>query len=147
MELVKRCQRVIANVRAMNKDNLVAMREINKIASHVEPRKVIDTILGMYLMYYLEGRRFRSDPAFRTQLVRRVRGLTKQNARTWLHPETGKPKTTYGDLTPREASAMAELIIQYFGLAGVTIAKMVREDEEKSKQDRLTFYSNLEELV
>jgi hypothetical protein len=54
--------------------------ELVKLSNAVEARAVLKTVLAMFLMQDQEPRKFRSDNAFLTQMVRRVRGLTKVNA-------------------------------------------------------------------
>jgi len=69
----------------------LAAYELRRLADHVTPERVIETVLAIYLMQDQDPRRFRSDTVFWTQLVRRVRGLTKANAGVWISPDTGKP--------------------------------------------------------
>ncbi|CAO4136211.1 hypothetical protein [Methylorubrum extorquens] len=144
--LVDRCQETLANIPYMNAYNRRGMREIRKVGIHVEPSKVVDTILGMYLMDYLEGRRFKSDQAFRFQLVRRVRGLTTLNSKSWPDKNGGKPKIAYDKLPPKASKVIATLINESLGSAGATIAKIVKEDDEKERQERLEYYNALEGL-
>jgi hypothetical protein len=54
-----------------------AAEEVLKVAAVATPRDVIETVLAMSMMEELDRRRFRSDPGFRFQLVRRVRALRK----------------------------------------------------------------------
>jgi hypothetical protein len=54
-----------------------AAAEVRKVAETATPRDVIETVLAVFVMQELEPRRFRSDPGFRFQLVRRVWALRK----------------------------------------------------------------------
>jgi hypothetical protein len=54
-----------------------AADEVIKTAEVATPRDVIETVLAMSMMEELDRRRFRSDPGFRFELVRRVRALRK----------------------------------------------------------------------
>lgn len=144
--LVDRCQETLASLPYMNAYNRMGMKEIWKIGIHVEPSKVVDTILGMYLMEYLERRRFKSDQAFRFQLVRRVRGLTTLNSKSWPDKAGGKPKIAYDKLPSKASKFIATLINESLGSAGVTIAKIVKEDDEKERQERLGYFNALEGL-
>lgn len=130
----------------MNKHKAEAAREIRKIGIHVRPQRVVDTVLAMYLLQELEGRRFRSDDAFRFQLVRRVRGLTRANSRTWTK-DGGKPKAAYSKLKPRTTLAMAYFITDALGVAGITVAQLQKADWERERQERLAYYESLRELV
>ncbi len=76
----------------------IAAFEIVKLSNAVEPGALIKTVLAMFLMQDQEPRKFRSDKAFLTQMVRRVRGLTKLNAGTWKDQGTGKTKVAYREL-------------------------------------------------
>src|SRR5262249_37762005 len=78
-----------------NSNERIAAREVVKLAEHVEPREVVETVLAMFMLEQDQPRRFRSDPAFRTQLVRRTRGLSEVNAGTWYDAATGKTKRAY----------------------------------------------------
>src|SRR4051812_48115314 len=53
-----------------------AAHEVMKLGQAVEAREVIVTALAMWVLQELEPRRFKSDAAFRSQLIRRVRGLS-----------------------------------------------------------------------
>lgn len=144
--LVDRCQETLASLPYMNAYNRMGMKEIWKIGIHVELSTVLDTILGMYLMEYLERRRFKSDQAFRFQLVRRLRGLTTLNSKSWPDKNGGKPKIAYDKLPPKASKVIATLINESLGSAGVTIAKIVKEDDEKERQERLDYFNALEGL-
>ncbi|WP_157064094.1 hypothetical protein [Methylobacterium tarhaniae] len=133
--------------RAMNRYKRLAAIEIRKLADHVDPSEIIDTVLAMYLMQELEGRRFRSDNAFWTQLVRRVRGLTTLNAGVRIDPDTRKKRTTYSELPPKSTLAIASYLRSALGSAGVFIAQMVRDDREREEAERRSYFEALTELA
>lgn len=116
--------------RAGLRSNRQSAQEVLKLQSTCGPRAVIDTTMAMFMMLEMEPRRFRSDDAFRLQLVRRVRGLTETNAGRWLDHLTGKVKRAYRDLPPRTARTMASILATAFGGGGLTLAKLEQRDRE-----------------
>ena len=77
----------------------MAAYEVLKLAEEVKPREVVETGLAMFMMQELEPRRFRSDAAFRFQLVRRVRALGDVNVGEYFDDETGKMKRVYREFS------------------------------------------------
>ena len=82
-----------------------AAREILKLNAGANIKELIETILAIYVMQDQEPRKFKSETAFRTQLVRRTRGLTPLNADTWVDPTTGRTKRVYRDLSAQNGSS------------------------------------------
>lgn len=113
--------------------------ETLRIGKNVKPRDVIETVLAMYVMQDQEARRFKSDQAFRTQLVRRVRGLTRLNADAWTDATTGKRKLVYRDLSQRTVSIMGGWIAEALGPAGIMFARLDRKDHEKEQKALIAF--------
>jgi hypothetical protein len=113
--------------------------EMLSIGKNVQPRDVIETVLTMYIMQDQEPRRFKSDQAFRTQLVRRVRGLTRLNADSWTDARTGKRKLVYRDLSQRTVTIMGDWIAEALGPAGLMFARLERKDHEKKQEALLAF--------
>ena len=120
--------------------------EMLRIAKNVEPRDVIETVLALYVMQDQEPRRFKGDQAFRTQLVRRVRGLTILNADTWLDPATGKNKRVYRDLAPRTVVVLSQWFAEALGTAGLHFAKLERQDHEREQQELKNFHQVLDTM-
>lgn len=123
-----------------------AAQEVIRLADNVEQREVVVTALGMYLLQYHSPALFRSDAAFRVQLVRRVRGLTDANATDYTDPVTGRMKRAYRELPPRVVAYMADWLVQAVGVVGVRLAQLEREDEDRRKAESLTFGEALSEL-
>jgi hypothetical protein len=144
---VEICVGVASGRIPMNKYKRLAAKEIVKVGRDVEHRAVVDTVLAMYLMQELDPRRFRSDVAFWTQLVRRVRSLTRLNYGMWLDPKTRKRKTAAQELSPRAAEAMVFYIKEALGVCGVWIAGLEKMEEERKRQDALNFFAELKELA
>ena len=131
----------------MKRYKRLAAYELRRLGDHVGPEKVIETVLALYLMQDRDPQRFRSDTAFWTQLVRRVRGLTKVNAGVWPDSETGKSKIAYSVLDPGTTGTLAAWIVEALGVAGVWLVKLERHEREREEQERLSFYEELKELV
>lgn len=117
--------------------------EMLRIGKNVRPREVIETVLAMYVMQDQEPRRFKNDPAFKTQMVRRVRGLTRLNADSWTDAKTGKSKLVYRDLSQRTITIMSNWIAEALGPAGVMFARLERKDHEKKQEALLAFRDTL----
>jgi hypothetical protein len=113
--------------------------ETLRIGKNVQARDVIETALAIYVMQDQEPRRFKSDQAFRTQLVRRVRGLTRLNADAWTDAKTGKRKLVYRDLSQRTVSIMGGWIAEALGPAGIMFARLERKDHEKEQEALIAF--------
>jgi hypothetical protein len=113
--------------------------ETLRIGNNVKPRDIIETVLAMYIMQDQESRRFKNDQAFRTQLVRRVRGLTRLNADAWTDAKTGKRKLVYRDLSQRTVTIMGGWIAEALGPAGIMFARLERRDHEKEQEELIAF--------
>ncbi|WP_363350173.1 hypothetical protein [Methylocystis echinoides] len=102
--------------------------EVVKLSRNVAAREVVENVLAMYLMLDMEPRRFVTDRAFRTQLVRRVRGLTRINAREWVDQDSGRLKRVYTELPPRVTRSIGEWLASALGGIGVYLANLEREE-------------------
>lgn len=125
---------------------VAAAFEAMRLAPTVHARQVVETVAAMFLMRETEGRRFRSDRAFRTQVVRRVRGLTEGNATEYRDFATNKLRRTYSELGPRATAVMADWLIEAFGVAGQHIARREREEREEKARERQSLAADLEGL-
>ncbi|WP_336488236.1 hypothetical protein [Methylobacterium nigriterrae] len=118
----------------------IAAQEVVKLAANVEPSAVMESTFAMFLLEDHQPRRFRSDASFRSQLVRRLRGLSEVNAGVWLNPATGRSKRAYRELAPRAVMIIAAWIIEAFGGLGIHLAKLEQE-ERTARQQRINDYS------
>lgn len=126
----------VLSTRAGLRSDRQSAQEVLKLQSSCEPQAVIDTTMAMFMMLEMEPRRFRSDDAFRLQLVRRVRGLTETNAGQWFDHRTCKMKRAYRDLPPQTARTMASILAKAFGGGGLTLAKLEQRDWEERHRAR-----------
>jgi hypothetical protein len=132
---------------AMPRHERIAAKEVLKLSDAVAPREIVVTTLALFVMYELEPRRFRSDRAFRTQLVRRVRGLTDLNAGSWYDHQSGKTKRAYRELSPREAAVMGKWLAEAFGGAGLHLANLEQLEAHKKQQEAMTLRQALADLT
>lgn len=123
-----------------------AAQELKRIRDHVDAATVAHTGLAMFVVRELEPRRFQSDEAFKTQLVRRLRRLTDVNAGTWYDHETGKVKRAYRELPPRTAAIMAGWVIPVFGPLGIHLARLERKEQQATEEKGEAFRRSMEDL-
>ncbi|WP_336489306.1 hypothetical protein [Methylobacterium nigriterrae] len=114
----------------------IAAQEMVKLADQVEAAQVVETTFALFLLEDRQPRRFRSDQAFRFQLVRRLRGLTDLNAGVWFNHKTGRTHRAYRELPPRAVATFAQWVVEAIGGIGLYLAKLEREQEE-AKQQRM----------
>ncbi|KQO74524.1 hypothetical protein ASF20_04575 [Methylobacterium sp. Leaf88] len=124
----------------------IAAQEVVQLASNVEPLRVLDTTFAMFLLQDRQPRQFRSDAAFRFQLVRRLRGLTELNAGSWYNHKTGKTHKAYRELTPRAVMVFGQWVADALGGVGLYLAKLEREQEEAKQQQMRSLAGALEAL-
>jgi hypothetical protein len=129
-----------------HRDERQAAHEVAKLAADVEPRAVVETVLAVVMMLEMEPRRFRTDAAFRTQLVRRVRALTDVNFGERYHHATGRVKRVYRDLSPRAAAILGQWLVEALGGAGMHVAQLERREMEQKAQEQEAFRAALREL-
>jgi hypothetical protein len=123
-----------------------AAYEVQKIADAARPRDVVEVVLAVFIMQEMEPRRFRSDTAFRFQLVRRVRALADVNAGLSYDNKSNKVRRVYRELSPRAIAVIGQWIAEALGGAGIHLARLEREDEGRQKAERLELHKALEEL-
>jgi superfamily I DNA/RNA helicase len=85
-------------------------------------------VLAMCMMEELDRRRFRSDPGFRFQLVRRVRALADVSAGQKYDHRSGKVRRVYRELTAARDAALEEARRLFY--VGIT---RVKADPQKGR--------------
>ncbi len=123
-----------------------ACHEIERLAEHVKPSEVVETVLALYLMAEQDPRRFRSDDAFRFQLARRVRALTDVNRGTWYDHTSRRVKRVYRDTAPRTSDYLGQLLCEHLGPAGLYVARLEQALSEAKKEKAKALWENLEKL-
>jgi hypothetical protein len=147
IEHAKAVQAPFLDGRAGYIPNFEAACDIVKLGEHVAPEAVVETVLAMYLMLDAEPRRFRSDEAFRAQLVRRVRGLSEVSAGTWFDYRSGGVRRTYRELRPRTSEVFGEWLTAFLGGPGVYLAKLERQAAERAEEEQRILEKQLKELA
>ena len=130
-----------------SRNEQTAAKAIVRLGADIEPRVIVETVLAMYMLGDLEPRRFRSDAAFRRQLVRRVMRLSEVNVAEWYDHRTGRMKRTYRDFTPGAADIIAGWLVETLGVVGLHLAKLHRADIENSLQQKAEFHKALTDLA
>ncbi|WP_244497069.1 hypothetical protein [Aureimonas sp. D3] len=120
---------------------------VSRVAAEGLNGEVVDTALAMFVMRELEPRRFRSDRAFATQLVRRVRGVGDMNVGAGWDHRTGKVRRVYRELPPKVAEVMGAWITQALGAAGLRLAALEERDLEEKQRETQALYRALEGLT
>lgn len=113
-----------------------AALQVLRLAENVPTEKAVQTALAMYLLLEDRQTRFRSDRAFRFELVRRVRGLTAVNAGEYYDHKAGRTRRVYTDPAPQVVEVMAVWLVEAFGGAGLALAGKEREEAAKQAQER-----------
>jgi hypothetical protein len=122
-------------------EQLVSLRDT------VPADAAIDAALGMFLMWDQRPSRFKSDKAFGFQLSRRIRGLAEVNTGTHWSAKDGRVKRTYRDTPPKVLECLAESLKVAFGLAGLRIAELEKQEAAAPQKERLELTDALKALT
>lgn len=115
-----------------NRHERIAAQQVAALADTVSPRDIIETTFAVFLLQDHDPRRFRSDDAFRAQLVRRLRGLSEGNIAEWTGSSDGRPKRAQRDIPPKSAAIIGQWIAEAVGGVGVHLARL----EERDRKER-----------
>jgi hypothetical protein len=126
---------------------VLAAHEIKKLGDTVETRRIIVTALAMYLLLDQEPRRFRSDAAFSTQLIRRIRGLSDINVGEWHDSKTNKTRRVYRELPPRVVQVLVSWVVPVLGGVGMKLAGLERADYDARQQQAASFLRAVKDLT
>jgi hypothetical protein len=129
------------------RQEVLAAHEIKKLGDTVEPRRVIVTALAMYLMLDQEPRRFRSDAAFSTQLIRRIRGLSDINVGEWHDSKTNKTRRVYRELPPRVVQVLVGWVVPVLGGVGMKLAALEEADYQARQRELVSFQRAVSDLT
>lgn len=121
-----------------------AAQEVVRLGASASPREAVETALAMFLMHDQEPGLFRSDAGFRFQLVRRVRSLSGEKAGD---RQTGAARRVHRELSPKVTAMIGQWIAEALGAAGLHIARLEREDEDRRRQEQAEFRKALRELT
>ena len=121
-------------------------KELVRLANTVSGREVAVTTIAIYLLQSHDPRLFRSEAAFRTQLVRRVRGLSSASFAEWDGAGDGRKRRAMKDLEPKTAEYLSAILVELFGPAGLKVAQLERREEEERRKERLAYFEALGEV-
>jgi len=113
-----------------------ATEEMMRVLRDVDATSGGVTVAAAFLMRDQEPRRFVSDPAFRTQLVRLWRSQTGLAFGSFWNQRTDKVVSVYKDLPPRVVETIALFLVEtYARFAGYVIAADRREKDRATALD------------
>jgi hypothetical protein len=148
--LVQLAQDIIAHFesgKAGNKYELMAAREVVKLAPEVRPRDVVEVVDAMIMMRIMEPRCFKSDEALWLQLARRVRGLTDLHVgERWDHTRR-RVRRRYRELSPKAALFLGHWLAKALGVAGQGLAKAEQAERDRCAKESRELNEALSKLV
>jgi hypothetical protein len=113
-----------------------ATEEMVRVLRDVDPISGGVTVAAVFLMRDQQPRRFVSDPAFRTQLVRLWRSQTRLAFGSFWNQRTDKVVSVYKDLPPRVVETIALFLVEaYARFAGYVISADRREKDRATALD------------
>lgn len=123
-----------------------AANEVVRMAHNAAPSDIAETAVAMFMLLEAEPHRFRSDRAFRVQLVRRTRFVADLDATRTIHPTTGLSKRAYRQLPPRAVEVISEWLTEMFGGPGLYLARLQQREMAQHEHERRTLQQALKEL-
>ena len=148
--LVQQAQDIIAHFesgKAGNEYELMAAREVVKLAPEVSPRDVVEVVGAMIMMRIMEPRCFKSDAALWMQLARRVRGLTDLHVgERWDHTRQ-RLRRRYRELSPKAALFLGHWLATALGIAGQGLAKAEQAERDSRANESRELKEALSKLV
>ena len=129
-----------------NRHERVAAQEVAALGDGAEPRVVIETAFAMFLLQEHEPRRFRSDDAFRAQLVRRLRGLAEASISEWQGVTGGRPKRAQRDIPPKAAAVVGQWVAEALGGVGIHLARLEERDRKVGEAKAAALADAMREL-
>ncbi|HXE70376.1 MAG TPA: hypothetical protein VN523_13530 [Hyphomicrobiaceae bacterium] len=148
--LVQQAQDIIAHSesgKAANTYELMAAREVVKLAPEVRPRDVVEVVGAMIMMRIMEPRCCKSDEALWMQLARRVRGLTDLHVgERWDHTRQ-RVRRRYRELSPKAALCLGHWLAAALGVAGQGLAKAEQAERDRRTTESRALNEALSKLV
>lgn len=123
-----------------------AIKELLRLADTVSGRDVWITVMAMYLLQADDPRLIKNETAFRTQMVRRIRGLSSSSYSHWQGAADGRERRAIRELEPRTVAYLSTMLVELFGTAGVKLTQIERREEEEQRKERLASYDALAEM-
>jgi hypothetical protein len=148
--LVQQCQDIIAEFESGkpgNKYELMAAREIVRLAPEVRPREVVEVVGAMIMMRILDPDCFKSEAALWLQLARRIRGLSDLNAGERWDATRQRLRRRYRELSPRVAKTLGHWLATALGVAGQGLAKAEQAERDRRAEESRVLKQALSKLV
>jgi len=115
---------------------LMAARELVKLAYTVEARDVLEVVGALLMMSIMDPLQFKSDAALWIQLARRVRGLADPDVvESWDHRRQ-RVRRRARELSPKAARCLGHWLATAFGAVGPGLAKA--EQAERARLNHET---------
>jgi hypothetical protein len=148
--LVRQSQDIIAHFesgKSGNKYELLAAREVVKLAPEVGPREVVEVVGAMVMMRILEPDCFKSEAALWLQLARRVRGLSDLNVGQRWDATSQRLRRRYRELSPRAGLTFGHWLATALGVAGQGLAKAEQAERDRCAEESRALKEALSKLV
>lgn len=130
----------------VNRYALDAARQVNQLGS-TPADKVVDVSLSLYLLQEDQPHRFRSDLAFDRQLARRARRTSRIAAGSYWNDKLQRTSLVFKDSPPRTTDALAALLKEAFGPAGIALARLEHSEAQAVFDKERQFNNALESLT
>ena len=148
--LVQQAQDIIAHVengKAGNKYELMAAREVVKLAPEVRPRDVVEVVGAIIMLSIMDPRCFKSDQALWMQLARRVRGLSDLHVGEHWDHRRQRVRRRYRELTPKAALFLGHWLATALSVAGQWLAKAEQAERDRCAKESRELNEALSKLV
>lgn len=110
-----------------------AAHEVLNIDAECSARDIAVTAMAMFMLWNERPERFLSDAAFRLQLVKRVRALSRRHSGLRYDHRRGKQERVYRELSPKAGMIVARDLTAAFGGAGLQLAELEKRDQERKQ--------------
>lgn len=104
---------------------------IASVAQSAAARVIVETVLSMVMMREYDPRLFMSDKAFRYQLGRRFRALSRGNVGRGRKGTSSATTTYLTNARPRSLEVLGRYLEEALGAAGLNIARTMEKEREE----------------
>jgi hypothetical protein len=138
--------RAIAGRSLGNRYDRLAAHEILNIDADCSAENIGTTALAMFMLWHERPTRFQSDRAFRLQLVRRVRALSRRHIGLRYDPATGRERRLYRELSPKAGAIVAQRLTAAYGAAGLQLGALEDRDRDQARAAAETIRRSIKEM-
>lgn len=124
----------------------LAAHEVLNLAAETSPREIGTIALAMFMLWHDRPSRFETDRAFRQQLVRRVRALSRRHVGLTYDHRSGTNRRTYREISPKAAVILGTTLTRCFGAAGLQLAELDQRDRDAERQTAQSISNAIKEL-